>query len=322
VGSDGIEVVRMAKTAFLFPGQGAQYEGMGRALAEAFPSARAVFDEANDALGLDIAKLCFEGGADELSQTANCQPAIFVTSMAALRVMRERGESVFADCCAMAGLSLGEYTALVAADAMSFDDGVRLVRKRGELMQQAGEMHEGCMASVLGLSDEAVEQVCQAASADGTVVAANYNCPGQLVISGEPTALGKAQELAKEAGAKRVIPLNVSGAFHSPLMAPAAEALQEELNRVEISRPSVPIVANVTADYVTDSDEIRRLLVQQLTRPVRWTGAMQRLVADGVEMCYEIGPGKVLAGLMRRIDRQKPVVNLDGPDSFDQLQER
>ena len=309
----------MAKTAFLFPGQGAQYESMGRTLADVFPAARAVFDRANDALDFDVAKLCFEGSLEELSQTANCQPAIFVVSLAAFAVFVEKATVPLGQCSAMAGLSLGEYTALVAAEAISFEDGVRLVRKRGELMQQAGQTHEGRMSSILGLDDETVQRICDEARDAGIVVPANYNCPGQIVISGEPAALAKAEALAKEAGAKKVVPLKVSGAFHSPLMAPAAMALREELERVEIRTPTTPVVANVSADYVRAPDEIRNTLVKQLEHPVRWTASMQRLAADGVETFYEIGPGKVLAGLMRRIDRSKTVVNLDGPDTFDTL---
>lgn len=284
----------------LFPGQGAQFPGMGRDLAEAYPEARRTFEEADDVLGTALSRLAWDGPAEELTATSNAQPAILTHSVAAFRVLEARlGEVTLA-----AGHSLGEFSAYVAAGAMSFADGVRTVRRRGELMQQSGDERPGTMAALLGLDDEAVEQVCRDASGeDGVCVPANYNSPGQLVISGDVAAVERAIELAKAAGAKRAMKLNVSGAFHSPLMAVARDGLQAQLEAVTLERPRFAVVSNVTAQPVNEPAEARRLLIEQLTSPVRWTESMRTMLGAGITDFREVGPGNVLSGLLKRVDR-------------------
>lgn len=307
------------RVAYLFPGQGAQFVGMGRSLHAGSDVGRETLEEANEILGFDLLGLCFKGGEAELSQTANCQPAILAVSVAALRA----GQAALGDRLppplAVAGLSLGEYTALVASGALSYKDGLRLVRKRGQFMQEAGEQNPGGMCSIIGLSDEEVVDICKAASDVGEVVAANFNCPGQVALSGEKPALEKAAELAKERGAKMVIPLKVSAAFHSKLMAPASDRLEQEIRRTTFLEPQVPVVCNVTAQPTGDAQEAKQRLVEQLCSPVLWTKSMHRLIDDGVEAFYEIGPGKVMAGLMRRIDRSKKVVNIETSEDLESL---
>lgn len=293
--------------ALLFPGQGSQTVGMGRDLADRFPEARAVFEEADDVLGFALSKLAWEGPGEELTLTHNAQPAILTHSVAVYRVVASRlGDIRFA-----AGHSLGEFSAYVAAGAMSFADALRTVRRRGELMFRSGEERPGTMAAVLGLEDEVLEDVCRSAStADEVCIAANYNAPGQIVISGDVVAVERASELAREAGARRVLPLNVSGAFHSPLMAVAEAGLAEQLDLVDLTAPEFPVVSNVNAEAVTEAARARELLLRQLTSPVRWTACMRTILDGGVNTFLELGPGSVLSGLLRRIDRDAKAVTL------------
>jgi [acyl-carrier-protein] S-malonyltransferase len=273
---------------------------MGRDLAVAFPAARHLFEEADETLGYALSRIMWEGPAEELTATSNAQPAILTHSIAVYRVVEERlGEIAMG-----AGHSLGEFTAYVAAEALSFADGVRTVRRRGELMQQSGAKRPGTMAALLGLEDTVVEQLCREASADGSeCVPANYNAPGQLVISGDVTAIDRALDLARSAGARRAVKLNVSGAFHSPLMRVAEAGLAEQLSSTRVSAPRFPVVSNVTAQAVSDSETASRLLVEQLTSPVRWTASMRTMLDAGVMQFYELGPGNVLTGLLRRVER-------------------
>jgi [acyl-carrier-protein] S-malonyltransferase len=287
-------------TAFLFPGQGSQKPGMGADLYERFPAARARFDEADAVLGFALTALTFaegEGAAEGLKATEVTQPALYVHSLAACAVLEERGRVPDA----AAGHSLGEYSALAASGALSFADGLRAVRRRGELMAQAGAVRPGAMAAVLGLDAATLERVCAGASREGEVaVPANYNDPGQIVISGDGPAVERAGEEAKAAGAKRVVPLPVSGAFHSPLMAFAREGLAATLEGLELRAPRCPVYLNVTAAPATDPVEIRRRLLEQLTAPVRWAQTLERMRADGATRFIEVGSGNVLSGLVKR----------------------
>jgi len=296
------------KTALLFAGQGAQFVGMGRDLAEAFPAAREVFETADRVLGFGLARLAFEGPAEELDLTENCQPAVLAMGLACLRVLESSGK--LPPIFAAAGLSLGEYGAHVAAGSIGAEDALRLVRRRGELMRDAGRERPGGMASVLGLSRELVEEACREAAAAGFVAPANFNSPGQVVISGEPAALERAGELARSKGAKRVVPLRVSGAFHTPLMASAREGLAKELAAINIRTCAFPVAANATGDYVREPGEIARALLDQLTGAVLFEDCVRRLVSDGVGRFLELGPGKVLAGLVKRIEPSAEVVSL------------
>jgi len=289
------DVSSVTGTAYIFPGQGSQYVGMGKDLFEAHPGARHIFEHADEILGLRLSRVCFEGPEEELKQTKNTQPAIFVHSIAVVSVLRT-GKAAMA-----AGHSLGEYSALVYAGALSFEDGLRLVRLRGELMHQAGIDRPGTMAAVVGLDAGAVEKVCKDAEREGVVRPANFNSPGQIVISGSVQGVRKAMQLAKEAGAKLAKELPVSGAFHSPLMEPARAGLKAALESVEISDAELPVYANVTGQAVTRAEEIRRLLFEQLTSPVRWEETITAMVAGGASRFVEIGPGKVLQNLVKRI---------------------
>jgi [acyl-carrier-protein] S-malonyltransferase len=268
---------------------------MGRDLVEGSPEARELFDRADQILGFPLSRLCLEGPEEDLRQTMNTQPAIFLHSMVLARLLQN------VDAQMAAGHSLGEYAALVWSGALSFDDGLRLVRLRGELMQQAGAEQPGTMAAVIGLNSESVEAVCSEASAEGVVQAANFNSPGQVVVSGSRAGVRRAMELARQRGARLTKELPVSGAFHSPLMASAREGLAQALERVSIRKARVPVYANVTAEPVQDSEQIRDLLVRQLTSPVRWQETVQNMRRDGATVFIEIGPGNVLQGLVRRI---------------------
>ncbi len=282
--------------AYVFPGQGAQFTGMGKDLYDSSPKAKEMFERANDILGFDITKIMFEGTADELKETKVTQPAIFLHSTILAEVM---GDAFKPDM--VAGHSLGEISALVANRTIAFDDGLKLVYKRALAMQKACESTPSTMAAVLGLEDSTVEAIC--ADQDGIVVAANYNCPGQLVISGEIDAVGRACEALTEAGARRALVLPVGGAFHSPLMEPAREELAAAIKETVFTAPACPIYQNVSTFAVTDPKEIQENLIFQLTAPVKWTQSIQNMIADGATEFIEVGPGNVLQGLMRKIDR-------------------
>ena len=309
----------MAKTAVLFTGQGAQSVGMGRAIAEAVPVAAQTFAQAGEVVGYDLGTLCFEGPADQLERTDVQQPAIFTTSVAIWRALEAAG-GLGETIVAMAGLSLGEYTALFVAGSVSFEDGLRLVQRRGELMQAASQAVDGGMVTALGLDRERVEAICAEASSAGVIGPANFNCPGQIVISGAKAACELAVRLIGEAGG-RGIPLKVAGAFHSALMQPAAEGLADMLADTAFAEPRVEVIANVNGEAHRGADTIRPWLADQLTRPVLWQASMERLLADGVERFIEIGPGRVLTGLMKKISRRTTVVNVNGPEDLASLSE-
>ena len=302
----------MGKVAFLFPGQASQYPGMGRELSEKFPVARAVFEEADQALGFSISRICFEGSEEELKLTANTQPAMLTVSVAAYRVLEEKG--IAPDY--VAGHSLGEYSALVAAGALAFRDAVRLVRLRGGYMQEAVPPGEGAMAAIMGLAPAQVAQICKRA-ADGQVVApANLNSPEQTVISGHATAVKRAVELASASGAKRAVVLAVSAPFHSELMLPAQQKLEGDLRSTTFSALRVPLVTNVDADLISTDEEARDALIRQVSLPVRWEESMRELVGQGVSTFVEVGPGRVLSGLLRQIERSVHCFNVEDENSL------
>lgn len=301
------------KIAFCFPGQGSQDVGMGRAIAEEFPEARAVYDEASDAVGFDVARLCFEGSIEELTRTELQQPALVATSIACLRAVETLG--VRPDY--VIGHSVGEYSALAAAGALSTRDAAALVRERGEAMAEAAREKPGAMAAVLGLEDTVVEELCSAIEG---VWPANYNCPGQIVVSGENAAVDRLIGEAAARGARKTVKLRVSGAFHSPLVARAAEQLRPALARASWRNPSPPFMSTVTAK-LEEAQRLAAILVEQLTAPVRFTQAVRGLVRDGVEIFVEIGPGQVLSGLLRRCDRSLRTISVGDPDAVRKLDE-
>ncbi|HEY5234107.1 MAG TPA: ACP S-malonyltransferase [Verrucomicrobiae bacterium] len=292
----------MSKTALLFAGQGAQVAGMGKDLAEKFPSAKTWFDRANAALGYDLASICFNGPDAELTKTENAQPGIFLVSWVCFELLKEQIPNLKFD--ATAGLSLGEFTALTAAGAMSFEDGLRVVRQRGKFMQEACAATHGGMAAIIGLDEAPTREIC----AEAGVVLANLNCPGQLVISGETEKIGKACEMAKVKGARKAIPLPVVGAYHSPLMAGAQPKLQNELAKIKFSPPIVPVISNVTAQ--PHNSEISKRLVEQVTSSVLWEKSMGHLLSQGFTRFIELGPGTALSGFMKRIDKSAQMLNV------------
>ncbi|KXS49413.1 MAG: [acyl-carrier-protein] S-malonyltransferase [Halanaerobium sp. 4-GBenrich] len=295
---------------FMFSGQGSQYVGMGKELYDNYEAAKKVLDEADQIVDFDLKDMIFNGPEEDLNNTKNTQPAIYTVSAMVKAVLTEND----IEPAAAAGHSLGEYSALYAAGVLSFADGLKLVRRRGELMDQADPEGKGTMAAVIGMADAEVEAVL--AEIDGIVTVANYNSPGQVVISGEVEAVEAAGELLSEEGAKKVIPLTVSGAFHSPLMEPAKEELKSTIEAVEFKDAQIPFIANVTADYVKKSSEIKDALIKQLNNSVRWVETIERFKADGYEDYIEVGPGRVLKGLMRRIDRSLNAYNVEDEKSL------
>jgi [acyl-carrier-protein] S-malonyltransferase len=300
----------MGKAAFLFSGQGAQYAGMGVKLQQC-KTGKETLQEANDVLGMDIARICCDGTDEELARTEITQPAIVTCSIAALRILTKDMETPVNAPAAVAGLSVGEYSALVAAGCLSFADALRLVKERGRLMAEAAVANPGTMVAVLGLDNDVVTSICREASALGVVSPANFNCPGQVIISGERDAVQRAAELARKAGARMCKALNVSGAFHSALMRPAEAGLRKVLVDVPLSEPRVPFIANVTGEYVEAPEEIRETLACQLSSSIRWEASIRRMIDDGISSFVEVGPGKVLTGLMRRICKEVEISNTD-----------
>ncbi len=301
----------MSKTALLFAGQGAQVVGMGNDLATAFPTAHAWFDRANAALGYDLTSICFTGPEADLTKTENAQPGIFLVSWVAFELLKEKVPALKFE--ATAGLSLGEFTALTAAGAMTFEDGLRVVRQRGRFMQEACDVTKGGMAAVIGLDETPTREVC----AEAGVVLANLNCPGQLVISGDAEKISKACELAKAKGAKRAIALPVAGAYHSPLMASAQPKLAAELAQAKLVAPTWPVISNVSAQPHTTPDQISARMVEQVTSSVRWEESMRYLLAQGYTRFIELGPGAALSGFMKRINKEVQMLNVADAASLD-----
>jgi len=297
---------KMSKIAFIFPGQGAQYVGMGKDFYDTFPTAKKTFDEASEILKFDIAKLCFEGPAEELTATKNSQPAILVTSIAILRAFKSgRGKDIKPSACA--GLSLGEYSALVAAGSISFRDAVKLVRQRGQFMEEASLENPGKMAAIMGLELDAVEEITKEAGSQ----IASLNCPGQVIISGSSEAVEKAIELAKQKGPVKSVFLAVSGPFHSSLMTKASDRLDLELNKINLSKPTVPFISNVTATYIDDISSIKKNLALQVNHRTLWENSIRLMIKDGINAFYEIGPGSVLKSLLRKIDKTLMTYNIE-----------
>jgi len=302
-----------ARIAYIFPGQGAQSVGMGQDLYDGFESSRAVFKQADEALGFSLSQLCFEGPEEELRQTVNSQPAIVTVSLALLSAARENGALPLPSF--VAGHSLGEYTALAAAGVLDFSDAVRLTRERGRLMHQAGQQNPGAMAAIIGLEEALLEEICWQTGAS----IANFNCPGQLVISGHSDAVSKASEEALAKGASRTVPLQVSGAFHTQLMQPAAEGLKDFIAGIIFKEPSIPIIANTTAAELTTADAIKQELLSQLCNGVQWQRSVEYMIDKGVTTFYEIGPGRVLSGLIRRINRDVKTININSAEAVNNL---
>ncbi|HHW56512.1 MAG TPA: ACP S-malonyltransferase [Clostridia bacterium] len=299
------------KVAFIYPGQGAQYAGMGKGIYQKYQEAREIFERADEALGFSISELCFEGPEEELMKTENTQPAILTVSVALTKVLQKRGINAEVT----AGLSLGEYSSLVLAEALDFEDAVRLVKNRGKYMQEVVPQGVGTMAAILGLENEVVEEICRTVSQVGIVEPANYNCPGQLVISGEVKAVEKAVELAKEKGAKRAVVLAVSAPFHCSMLKKAGELLERDLEKIEIKDLKIPVVSNLTADYAS-KDQVKDLLIKQVSHPVLWEQSVKRMIEDGVDTFVEIGPGKTLTGFVKKIDKTKNAYNFEDEESL------
>ncbi len=306
------------KIAYIFPGQGAQVVGMGRDFYDSEPLARQIFDKACKIAGYELTKTCFEGPEDKLNSTTVSQPAIFVTSVAILEVLKAKG--IIKPANVTAGLSLGEYTALYAAGIISFEDGLKLVQKRGQAMQAAADASKGSMVSIIGLEQQAVEKLCEEAAQGQLLSCANFNCPGQIVITGDIDACKRALALAEKYGAMKAIEIKVAGAFHSKLMAPAAEELKKAIGQCKINNPTdIAVIANVDAEYYQTKEQISQGLIKQLTGAVLWQKCMGKLLADGVTKFYEIGPNRVLTGLMRRINRKADIVNISSAAGLNEL---
>jgi [acyl-carrier-protein] S-malonyltransferase len=311
---------KVMRTALLFPGQGAQAVGMGKEIAQKFNSAARIFERANAIVGFDLSRICFEGPAERLNTTTVSQPAIFVTSAAILEAVKTGPATSGFGADVTAGLSLGEYTALYAAGVISFEDTLILVQKRGQAMQAAADATEGAMVSIIGLDERKAGQLCAEASDGELLVAVNFNCPGQIVISGNRAACGRAEKLAGKYGAIKAVRLEVAGAFHTEMMSSAANTLKEALRKCKISEPlNIKTIANIDAEYYKSAEEIAKGLIKQLTCAIYWQKCMEKLIADGVEDFYEIGPGRVLSGLMRRIDRKINVVNISSLQAIEEL---
>ncbi|HHV18320.1 MAG TPA: ACP S-malonyltransferase [Thermoanaerobacterales bacterium] len=302
----------MGKTAFIFSGQGAQYVGMGKNLYDNFPSARKIFDEADKVLENKITELCFNGPNEKLQETVNTQPAILAHSIACYSVLKDEG--VIPDM--VAGLSLGEYSALVAAEAMEFSQAVPLVRKRGKYMQEAVPIGKGTMAAILGLEREEVLKICEMVSEEGLVEAANFNCPGQIVLAGEVKAMNKAVELAKKKGAKRAVILAVSAPFHCSLLKPAADNLAKDLQHVEIKDSKIPVIYNVNAEFTKEGHMVKQLLIKQVSSPVLWEDSIRKMINSSVNTFVEVGPGKVLSGFVKKIDNNLRILNVEDSESL------
>ncbi|MEN6309866.1 MAG: ACP S-malonyltransferase [Anaerohalosphaeraceae bacterium] len=308
----------MSKIAFIFPGQGAQLVGMGADIAAAFPKTTALFDKACQIVGFDLKSLCFQGPEDKLNSTEISQPAIFTVSAALLDLVREKAPALTPQVTA--GLSMGEYTALYAAGLMSFEDALKLVLKRGQAMQTTANASRGGMVSLIGLDEPKVRQLCDEASEGQLLTPANFNCPGQIVISGAIEACQRAAGLAEKYGAMKAVPLAVAGAFHTEMMKPAAEALGQALAGCPLKNPTaIQVIANITADYYGSAEQIRQGLVRQLVEPILWQKCMEKLIADGVTKFVEIGPNRVLTGLMKRIHRRADIVNISSLESLESL---
>jgi len=301
--------------SYLFAGQGSQYIGMGKDLYESFPESRLVFDKADKVLKISLSKLCFEGPREELTRTQNCQPAILTMSIAAWEAFKSVVRPQTSDLRYAAGLSLGEYSALVAAGAISFEDAVYLVRRRGQFMEEEALKHPGKMLSVIGLDSAAIKQIC----ADTKTEIANMNCPGQIVIAGGIREIEQAQALAKERGAKMAVMLEVSGAFHSSFMKEASLKLAKELDKIKIDKPKTPVISNVTAKPVGSAGEVKDNLIKQVSSPVLWEDSMKFILSKGIMNFIEFGPGKVLKGLMRRIDVNAQVINIEKKEDLEKL---